>query len=194
MDAVGSVLPLYRYRYSVWAFDIKTGVPICSGTLRNCGANFDDDAGAQGKVHAEPFGKGHLPALRCPSEAKPTPPGVAGNTVDQNQAKPCRRGCSVYTASWNWSVNTEFPVELLKSACVRGEPKRCQGIRCALFAQRTVELVLKVAACLYPRNTMNACTTARITAAARLQQCCCQGAAVGGLGKHVVSRIRRYRK
>jgi len=26
--------------------------------------------------------KGHLPALRCPPEAKPAPPGVAGNTVD----------------------------------------------------------------------------------------------------------------
>jgi hypothetical protein len=34
--------------------------------------------------------KGHLPALRCPPEAKPAPPGVAGNTVDQNRAKPCR--------------------------------------------------------------------------------------------------------
>ena len=42
---------------------------------------------------------------------KPAPPGVAGNTVDQNRAKPCGGGCLVYTASWNWSVKTEIPVQ-----------------------------------------------------------------------------------
>src|ERR1700731_195982 len=55
--------------------------------------------------------KGHLPTLRCPPEAKPAAPGVAGNTVDQNRAKPCGGGCLVYTASWNWSVKTEIPVQ-----------------------------------------------------------------------------------
>ena len=35
--------------------------------------------------------KGHLPALRCPPEAKPAPPGAAGNTVDRKPAKTLQR-------------------------------------------------------------------------------------------------------
>ncbi len=34
--------------------------------------------------------KGSFQGVACPPEAKPAPPGVAGNTVDQNRAKPCR--------------------------------------------------------------------------------------------------------
>jgi hypothetical protein len=29
--------------------------------------------------------------VACPPEAKLAPPGAAGNTVDRNEAKPCRR-------------------------------------------------------------------------------------------------------
>ena len=43
---------------------------------------------------------------------KPAPPGVAGNTVDQNRANLAGGGCPVYTASWNWSVKTEIPVNI----------------------------------------------------------------------------------
>jgi hypothetical protein len=34
--------------------------------------------------------KGSFPGVACQPEAKPAPPGVAGNTVDQNRAKLCR--------------------------------------------------------------------------------------------------------
>jgi hypothetical protein len=33
--------------------------------------------------------KGSFSGVGCPRDAKPAPPGAAGNTVDRNRAKPC---------------------------------------------------------------------------------------------------------
>ena len=56
-------------------------------------ANVDDDAGAQRKASAEPFEKGI--SRRCvPSRCEPAPPGVAGNTQDQNRLKTTRERSS----------------------------------------------------------------------------------------------------
>jgi len=35
--------------------------------------------------------KGSFHGVACPPEAKPVPPGVAGNTVNRSPARPCRR-------------------------------------------------------------------------------------------------------
>ena len=41
--------------------------------------------------------KGSFPGVACPPDAKPAPPGTAGNTVDQNRLNPCRaRPLGVY--------------------------------------------------------------------------------------------------
>jgi hypothetical protein len=55
------------------------------------GADFDNDAGAQEEVSAEPFGKRAAPGVACQSDAKPAPPGAAGNTVDQYRLNPLQR-------------------------------------------------------------------------------------------------------
>src|SRR5208282_2820117 len=50
------------------------GAAVAGGIRRaRRGANFDDDAGAKGKVPAEPFGKRASPGVACPSDAKPIP-------------------------------------------------------------------------------------------------------------------------
>jgi hypothetical protein len=56
--------------------------------------------------------KGPLPALRCPPEPKPAPPGAAGNTVDQNRLKPCRERPAGLYRSWNRRVKTEIPADI----------------------------------------------------------------------------------
>src|SRR5208283_2473893 len=74
------------------------------------GANFDDDAGAQEKVSAEPFGKRVSPGVACPPDAKPAPPGAAGNPVDQHRLKTCTERSYGLYKSWNLRVKTEIPV------------------------------------------------------------------------------------
>jgi hypothetical protein len=77
------------------------------------GANFDGDAGAQGKVSAEPFGKRASPGVACPPDAKPAPPGGAGNPVDQHRLKTCtERSYGLYE---NLRVKTEIPVQWLNN-------------------------------------------------------------------------------
>src|SRR5208283_1277740 len=73
------------------------------------GANFDDDAGAQEKVSAEPFGKRVSPGVACPPDAKPAPPGAAGNPVDQHRLKTCTERSYGLYKSWNLRVKTEIP-------------------------------------------------------------------------------------
>ena len=82
------------------------------------GADFDDDARAQGKVSAEPFGKRASPGVACPADAKSAPPGAAGNSVDQNRLKPCRERSSGLYGSWNRRVKTEIPDNLRRQHCV----------------------------------------------------------------------------
>ncbi len=73
--------------------------------------NFDDDAGAKGKVPAEPLGKRVSPAVACPSDAKPIPlPAPLEAPWTKTGLNLAGRGCLVYTASWNRSVKTEIPV------------------------------------------------------------------------------------
>ena len=40
------------------------------------------------------------PGVALPAGGEPPPPGVAGNTVDQNRANLAGGGCLVYTTSW----------------------------------------------------------------------------------------------
>jgi hypothetical protein len=42
------------------------------------------------KFLRNPSEKGSFPGVACPPKVKPARPGTAGNTVDQNWAKPCR--------------------------------------------------------------------------------------------------------
>jgi len=68
------------------------GAAVAGGIRRaQRGADFDDDARAQGKVSAEPFGKRASPGVACPPDAKPAPPGAVGNTVDPKPAKALQR-------------------------------------------------------------------------------------------------------
>jgi hypothetical protein len=60
-------------------------------------------------VSAEPFGKRESPGVACPPDAKPAPPGAAGNTVDQNRLNPCGERSSGLYGSWNRRVKTEIP-------------------------------------------------------------------------------------
>jgi hypothetical protein len=64
------------------------------------------------KFLRNPSEKGSFPGVACPPKVKPARPGTAGNTVDQNWAKPCR-GETV------WSIRR---VEI-------GEPKRKFQVR-----------------------------------------------------------------
>jgi hypothetical protein len=56
-----------------------------AGAIRRVqsGADLDNDAGAQEEVSAEPFGERPAPGVAFQSDAKPAPPGAAGNTGDQ---------------------------------------------------------------------------------------------------------------
>jgi hypothetical protein len=67
------------------------GAAVSGGIRRaQSGASFDDDAGAQGKMSAEPLGKRGFPGVAYSPDAELAPPGAAGNTVDQNRLNPCR--------------------------------------------------------------------------------------------------------
>src|SRR5208283_4175841 len=98
------------------------------------GANFDDDAGAQEKVSAEPFGKRVSPGVACPPDAKPAPPGAAGNPVDQHRLKTCTERSYGLYKSWNLRVKTEIPaqegsVATLKTAKEDGRSRTRRGLR-----------------------------------------------------------------
>src|SRR5271167_5122021 len=59
---------------------------------------------------AEPFGKRVSPGVACPPDAKPAPPGAAGNPVDQHRLKTCTERSYGLYKSWNLRVKTEIPV------------------------------------------------------------------------------------
>ena len=49
------------------------------------------------------------PGVACPPDAKPAPPGAAGNTVEQNRLKPCgERSSGLYGCS-NRRIKMEIP-------------------------------------------------------------------------------------
>src|SRR5713226_313217 len=91
------------------------------------GANFDDDAGAQGKVSAEPFGKRASPGVALPAGGETGPSSASLETQwTKTGLNLAGGGCPVYTASWNWSVKTEIPVKICRSY-----GPACASIGCA---------------------------------------------------------------
>jgi len=56
------------------------GAAVAGGIRRaQSGADFDDNAAAQGEVSVESSGKSTFSGVACPPDAKPPPSGAAGN-------------------------------------------------------------------------------------------------------------------
>jgi hypothetical protein len=65
---------------------------VTSGIVRvQSATDCDGDVVAEGNVSAESSEKMISPAVADPPDVKPSPPGAAGNTVNENRLKPCRQ-------------------------------------------------------------------------------------------------------
>ena len=79
--------------------------------------------GRRGKCLRMRPGKGPFRGVACSPEAKPAPPGVAGNTVNQNRAKPCPgRLFGLYRELESQSQKDGMdPAPFSKTASVKGQ-------------------------------------------------------------------------
>jgi hypothetical protein len=76
----------------MFGFRYSASTTVAEGIRRvQSGADFDNDAGAQEEVSAEPFRERAVPRVACQSDAKPAPLSAAGNTVDQYRLNTLQR-------------------------------------------------------------------------------------------------------
>src|SRR5262249_5841400 len=89
---------------------VKCCARAAAGRIRRVqsGADFNDDAGVQGKVSAEPPGKGALLGVTCPPDPTPFPSGDRWKTP-WTKPKPCRESSFGLYGEWESECQNGYP-------------------------------------------------------------------------------------
>ncbi len=91
-------------------------------------ANFEDDAGAKGRVPAEPLGKRASPNVACPSDAQSILARAAGSAVCHNRAKTLPGDAVGFIRRAGWRVKTEIPAQYHHIVCDRSICRFRKGV------------------------------------------------------------------